>query len=951
VVSVILQDICKHAKICACANSLMAHLPSRDLQIIMGDTTQFSEIWEDALRVYQSETHRDLLKDNALTNLQTTDDLLAYLDAQEGKFKAFTEKKKKLWSVLKASMEPVKFLGDAAQAALQGTPFASAGAIFTATSYLIRSAKGVSEAYASIIELLERLADFSDRLEEYSKDVIDIKLRKKITLILATLLEILAKSERAIARGRVKEFARIAFLGRDDGVADALTRLQDLVEAEGRFVAAKTLSTTQKLDKDVGRISSSLIESRKEQVEETERRVVEAALSSEAVLKVAEIQAHNVNERQDGSGEWLKHEKLYKSWLKSEEPILWILGGPGSGKSFLTSTVVSHLLEIHSEAQGSMRVLIGYFYIQEDDAQLRSLNTILKSIAYQLQVNDPVYAKYLLKACSSPQKVITAADTWKNLFLDYFGAMQYGNKSAFIVLDGIDEAPRRERETLFRLLKDLDTSNVSKRPRIQVLLIGRPDLRDDTVFIWDKPIIYIEVSARKTKDDILAYIKSNVGRVRALKQARETLENRLKLRKEIISKLSDGANGMFLWVNLMLDQIYDMSRPSDINDALNNAPRSLSKMIRHIFERLEEDLRGFRKDDFKEILAWVTCAQRPLTLAELRTILRLRPPLGEGVPDLEERLRGQFASFFSLTRLDGLTTEALLERAAEKSYAEGDVSDTDSKNDSDGEKSRGSGSDGDDSKTGAASSEGSLPDFEASDPYNSDYYTTVVKFSHASIRDYLVRESNPATREFPADLGISIDTVEAEKHLAMVCLQILTEELKMPANIDWKSDYSGSEDGEGNEDRNDSGETYPVYDLEDYAGDNFIKHLTHTQKSTLTFEDEQLITRSLLHLFVNQTSLTHWIDGASDLAVLATEWLGGAKYAEFARGWFLDQLLQNNHYTETEVEQMKKLSESDQELLRGLAMECAKYWLTVDNDDDDVEGYVAFLNVYVPKVS
>jgi hypothetical protein len=156
-------------------------------------------------------------------------------------------------------MDPITVLGDVAQAILQGTPFASAGAIFAATSYLIRSAKGVSDAYASIIELLEQLADFSDRLGEYAKDAIDVKLRKKITLILATLLEIIAKSERAIARGRVKEFTRVAFLGKDDGVAEALTRLQVLVEAEGRFVAAKTLSTTQKLDKDVGRISSSLI--------------------------------------------------------------------------------------------------------------------------------------------------------------------------------------------------------------------------------------------------------------------------------------------------------------------------------------------------------------------------------------------------------------------------------------------------------------------------------------------------------------------------------------------------------------------------------------------------------------------------------------------------------------------------------------------------------------------
>jgi hypothetical protein len=32
-------------------------------------------------------------------------------------------------------------------------------------------------------------------------------------------------------------------------------------------------------------------------------------------------------------------------------------------------------------------------------------------------------------------------------------------------------------------------------------------------------------------------------------------------------------------------------------------------------------------------------------------------------------------------------------------------------------------------------------------------------------------------------------------------------------------------------------------------------------------------------------------------------------------------------------------------------MECAKYWLTVDNEDEDVEEYVSFLNIYIPNVS
>jgi len=225
----------------------------------MSDATKSSEIWRKALCDYRANTNRDLLERMALSNLHTLGDLFAKLDTQENEFKAWLGNKKQLRAVLKASMEPVKALGEVAQVILQGSPYPYAAAIFTATSYLIKSAKGVSEGYASIIELLKRLADFSERLNEYAKYDIDDKLWEKITDILSTMLDILAKSEKAMVRGRVKEWARVAFLGNDGGVADAVARLQLQVESEGRYVAAKTFSTTQKLDKDINGISSSLI--------------------------------------------------------------------------------------------------------------------------------------------------------------------------------------------------------------------------------------------------------------------------------------------------------------------------------------------------------------------------------------------------------------------------------------------------------------------------------------------------------------------------------------------------------------------------------------------------------------------------------------------------------------------------------------------------------------------
>lgn len=141
-------------------------------------------------------------------------------------------------------------------------------------------------------------------------------------------------------------------------------------------------------------------------------------------------------------------------------------------------------------------------------------------------------------------------------------------------------------------------------------------------------MIFIEVSASKNSVDIKNYISKSIGRVKALKLPHIPQAERKKLRTEIIDKLEEGANGMFLWVNLMLDQIYNTSRPSDIVKALKAAPQELDKMIRHVFERIATDP-SVSKADLNEILVWVTCAQERLRLGEMDTILKLRPPIGE----------------------------------------------------------------------------------------------------------------------------------------------------------------------------------------------------------------------------------------------------------------------------------------------------------------------------------
>ena len=150
-------------------------------------------------------------------------------------------------------MEGVEVLGGLTENALTLTPFSMASPVLGAVLFLIGSAKGVSEAYDCVTELLSELEDFTGRLQEYTRAALDPKLMKKVVAILTTLLEIFARSEKLIKQGRVKQYISGTFLGGNQKVASAMTRLKSLMHTEDTLVGSLVYSTVRKTNETVDR--------------------------------------------------------------------------------------------------------------------------------------------------------------------------------------------------------------------------------------------------------------------------------------------------------------------------------------------------------------------------------------------------------------------------------------------------------------------------------------------------------------------------------------------------------------------------------------------------------------------------------------------------------------------------------------------------------------------------
>ena len=212
-------------------------------------------------------------------------------------------------------------------------------------------------------------------------------------------------------------------------------------------------------------------------------------LEDEVLLKVREKHEDVIDRRLSGTGEWMKAEPLYRQWIHEDRPTLWILGGPGAGKSFLSSRIVSHLQEVFpQDPQRPSRVSIAYFYIKEDDQRLRSVNTILKVIALQLAANDSVFRNFAADICKSPENVGTAKRTWDRLFINFFRSRQSRDSAAFVLIDGLDELPRNEQETFLQLLYSLEqacSQEAVEKPRLYFAMVGRPEVSVSRFWYFD----------------------------------------------------------------------------------------------------------------------------------------------------------------------------------------------------------------------------------------------------------------------------------------------------------------------------------------------------------------------------------------------------------------------------------------------------------------------------------
>ena len=224
-------------------------------------------------------------------------------------------------------------------------------------------------------------------------------------------------------------------------------------------------------------------------------------------------------------------------------------------------------------------VAIGYHYLHGNDESKRSIKKALCTMNYQLAEQNAHNAESAAQRCEqSPSlSAVTLTLVWYKSFASKFDGDSV--EKVCFVFNEIDEAVQEDVAELVSLIHESLISDAY----IQVLLVGRPKMEAVTSRLEDFSAGNIDVSSTLNSDDISGFVNHSYSVYLSKHKARS-------LRETITTSLRKKANGMFLWVNPVCQELTKIKNVKVLKQHLDSMPADLSMV--YVYRCIGEDERG-----------------------------------------------------------------------------------------------------------------------------------------------------------------------------------------------------------------------------------------------------------------------------------------------------------------------------------------------------------------------
>ncbi|OTA94840.1 hypothetical protein M434DRAFT_394351 [Hypoxylon sp. CO27-5] len=509
-----------------------------------------------------------------------------------------------------------------------GTPYLAW--IWAPITLILRVASEYIEAFEKIIQGYSRIAEALKRFDVLSNALSkNVNFQQTLAVFYADILQFHKHAYRFVRRSSWKLLFLTSwgrFQRRFNNILENMERHGELVDKEAQ---AYHISGVQQFQQDIYAWKEESQERTRRFEEEHAAKQYQSILSwlkadeSDQLAIFDSISAEG--SKYPGTCNWATKNKKIISFLqpKPETPILWLQGGPGSGKSVLSAQLVNFMR--------AAKMFVICHFCTHSYASSITYEQILRSVLLQVLQKDydliaHVYEEFIL---GKKAPAIPALERLLHILLKSIFQEPRQNEHIWIVLDGLNECDTQKQASVATLVNQITSrTRSSVRVTCKILISSRisPTISSR---LRKKQVI----SLTEEKESIGLAIKQYTSQ--RLKNLQEKF-NQLHVNSDEVEDIGDEitkkSDGMFLYARLVLDFLDNkiFYKSCEVKASVNELPQKLSDFYGKILTQILVRLDPQSVTRVKSIFCWIAFAKRPLKKIEFLSAISF----SAGEPDI-----------------------------------------------------------------------------------------------------------------------------------------------------------------------------------------------------------------------------------------------------------------------------------------------------------------------------
>ena len=310
-------------------------------------------------------------------------------------------------------------------------------------------------------------------------------------------------------------------------------------------------------------------------------------------------------ERVPGTCEWILTQDRYTAFLVEGGPrILWLSGGPGIGKTMISSFLVEELARL---AERSSQMTLAYYFCDDKDEKRKTATAVLRGLLLQILRQRPVLFKHIQPEFDMSHTLFTNFHLLWRVFVSVVQDPKADD--VYCLIDALDECEKESRQLFLTSLTNVFGLKQDKTMSVKFVITSRRENDiEEELLSADNPYVQdLHIDRGNVNRDLYKFINVKVSQLAAKRKFKSK-----KIAEELECALAQKAGGTFLYVSLVLNELRKTPE-SQMKRKLQEWPSELNGIYDKILSQIEDGC----EDIVKSVLRWIVVARRPLTKREI----------------------------------------------------------------------------------------------------------------------------------------------------------------------------------------------------------------------------------------------------------------------------------------------------------------------------------------------